>query len=56
MRRVGASGGWDLGDWEAAVFAAARAGGVRTGDAGMHIGRHFSLRDLVKWCRRMQAR
>jgi len=46
----------DLPAWEAAVAAAARAGGVRAGEPGLHVGRHFSLRDLVKWCRRLQAR
>jgi len=46
----------DLPAWEAAVAAAARARGVRAGEPGLHVGRHFSLRDLVKWCRRLQAR
>ena len=46
----------ELRAWEGTAEAAARAGGVRTGDPGLHVGRHFSLRDLIKWCRRMQAR
>ena len=48
--------GDDLPAWEGAVAAAAHAGGVRAGEPGLHVGRHFSLRDLVKWCRRLQAR
>jgi Midasin AAA lid domain len=23
--------------------------------AGLRLGRHFSIRDVIKWCRRMQA-
>lgn len=46
----------ELRAWEGCAEAAARAGGVRPGDPGLHVGRHFSLRDLIKWCRRMQAR
>lgn len=29
---------------------------MRQGDAALHIGRHFSLRDALKWARRMQVR
>lgn len=36
-----------------AVAAALAAGGVRPGELGLSVGRHFSLRDLAKWCSRM---
>ena len=31
------------------------AAGVWPGELSLHLGRHFSLRDLFKWCRRMQV-
>ena len=31
------------------------AAGLRTGDTALHIGRHFSLRDAMKWAQRMQV-
>ncbi|MEW5309894.1 MAG: hypothetical protein WDW38_001740 [Sanguina aurantia] len=30
-------------------------GGLKAGDLAVHLGRHFSVRDLIKWCRRMQS-
>lgn len=46
----------DGGGWAAAAAAAAlQAAGIRAGDLALHLGRHFSLRDLFKWCRRMQV-
>ena len=38
-----------------AVAAAVAAGGVAPGGGawGFSVGRHFSIRDLLKWCRRM---
>ena len=35
--------------------AALEGVGLRAGDAALHIGRHFSLRDLFKWCRRLEV-
>ena len=37
------------------VAAALAAGGVRPGDVALHVGRHFSIRDLIVWCKRMQV-
>lgn len=37
------------------VQAAMAAAGVRPGGVGFSIGRHFSVRDLLKWCRRMEG-
>ena len=31
------------------------AAGLREGDTALHVGRHFSLRDALKWARRMQV-
>ena len=28
---------------------------MRAGGASLHVARHFSLRDVVKWARRMQV-
>ena len=28
---------------------------LQAGDASLHVARHFSLRDVVKWARRMQV-
>ena len=39
-----------------AVARALAAGGVRAGDVALHVGRHFSIRDLIVWCKRMQVR
>ncbi len=41
--------------WDTSVRAAMTAAGLRTGDAALHIGRHFSLRDAMKWAQRMQV-
>lgn len=41
--------------WDADVHAALSAAGLRAGELGFSVGRHFSLRDLAKWCRRMEA-
>ena len=39
---------------EAAAAAAAAAGIAPAGGAfGFSVGRHFSIRDVLKWCRRM---
>lgn len=40
---------------ERLVRGAMEAGGLRAGDAALHVGRHFSLRDLIKWSHRMQV-
>ena len=37
------------------IAAALAAGGVRAGDVALHVGRHFSIRDLIVWCKRMQV-
>lgn len=44
------------GGVEWVVSAALAAGGVRVGDVGLHVGRHYSIRDLITWCNRMQVR
>lgn len=36
-------------------MAALEAAGIRAGQLGQALGRHFSLRDLIKWCHRMQV-
>ena len=41
--------------WDTSVSAAMMAAGLRTGDTALHIGRHFSLRDAMKWAGRMQV-
>lgn len=40
-----------------AVAAAVAAAGLATGGGGwgFSVGRHFSIRDLLKWCRRMAS-
>ena len=40
----------------ASVQRAIAASGLRPGDLALHFGRHFSLRDLFKWGRRLEAR
>ena len=37
------------------VQAALTAGGVKAGDVSLHVGRHYSIRDLITWCKRMQV-
>ena len=37
------------------VSAALTAGGVKAGDVSLHVGRHYSIRDLITWCNRMQV-
>ena len=37
------------------VSAALTAGGVKPGDVNLHVGRHYSIRDLMTWCNRMQV-
>lgn len=39
------------GDAQLAALVAAAAGQM----AGLRLGRHFSVRDVIKWCRRMQV-
>ena len=41
--------------WDTSVSAAMMAAGLRTGDTALHIGRHFSLRDAMKWAGSMQV-
>ena len=41
--------------WEGTVHAAMHAAGLRIGDTVLHVGRYFSLRDAMKWARRMQV-
>ena len=41
---------------QSAALAAVQAAGLRPGELALSLGRHFSLRDLIKWCRRMQVR
>ncbi|KXZ56433.1 hypothetical protein GPECTOR_1g386 [Gonium pectorale] len=41
------------GSWHALAEEALEAAGVRRGDLALHLGRHFSLRDVFKWCDRM---
>ena len=40
---------------DARVAAAMKAVQLQAGDASLHVARHFSLRDVVKWARRMQV-
>lgn len=58
-RAAGQRGGlpeeWTEGGWTEGVTAALAANGFRGTDAALHVGRHFSMRDLIKWCRRMQV-
>ncbi|EFJ44763.1 hypothetical protein VOLCADRAFT_121252, partial [Volvox carteri f. nagariensis] len=41
------------GAWHALAEAALEAAGLKRGALTLHLGRHFSLRDVFKWCRRM---
>jgi midasin len=41
--------------WRAQAAGCLRAAGVRPGELALQLQRHTSLRDLVKWCRRMAA-
>ena len=43
------------GNVEWRVSRALAAGGVKGGDVGLHVGRHYSIRDLITWCKRMQV-
>lgn len=43
------------GHMEWRVSAALTAGGVKAGDVNLHVGRHYSIRDLITWCNRMQV-
>ena len=47
---VGA-GAW----WHAQASRALSAAGVRPGSLALQLSRHFSVRDLFKWCSRMQV-
>ena len=40
---------------QSAAHAALEAAGLRSGELTLSLGRHFSLRDLIKWARRMQV-
>ena len=40
---------------DSAVASALATAELGVGGLGLGVGRHFSVRDLVKWCRRMQA-
>lgn len=42
-------------EWHSMAHAALNSAGLRAGDAALHVGRHFSMRDVLKWCRRMQV-
>ncbi|KAG2499138.1 hypothetical protein HYH03_002721 [Edaphochlamys debaryana] len=42
------------GPWHALAEAALEAAGLRRGELALHLGRHFSLRDVFKWCGRMR--
>ncbi len=42
-------------EWDSMAHAALHSAGLRAGDAALHVGRHFSMRDVLKWCRRMQV-
>lgn len=44
-----------LGAWHALADAAMEAAGLKRGALALHLGRHFSLRDVFKWCRRMMV-
>ena len=37
------------------MSAALTAGGVKAGDVSLHVGRHYSIRDLITWCNRLQV-
>jgi midasin len=37
------------------VQTATEAAGLCLGDTALHVGRHFSLRDVLKWCKRMKV-
>ncbi|CAL5218660.1 g365 [Coccomyxa viridis] len=54
--KAAAGQSWDTTEapWDTSVRAAMTAAGLRTGDTALHIGRHFSLRDAMKWAQRMQ--
>lgn len=41
--------------WQVQAAAALVSAGLRAGDMALHLGRHFSVRDLFKWCKRMQV-
>jgi midasin len=41
--------------WRGQAAACLRASGLRPGELALQLQRHTSLRDLVKWCRRMAA-
>ena len=49
---VGGAGAW----WHAQAARALAAAGVRPGSLALQLSRHFSVRDLFKWCERMQVR
>ena len=59
---VDPSEGASTGDGDAGLVAledkvrsVMQAGGLSIHDMAFHAGRHFSLRDLVKWCKRMKV-
>ncbi len=41
--------------WGRAAEAALQAAGLKRGELALQLARHFSLRDLFKWCNRMQV-
>jgi midasin len=41
--------------WQQQALAAMVTAGIAPGTLSLHMGRHFSLRDLFKWCGRMQV-
>lgn len=42
-------------EWADIAHAALEGAGLRAGDVALHVGRHFSMRDVLKWCQRMQV-
>lgn len=46
------AGAW----WQARAAQALASAGLQTGSLALQLTRHFSVRDLFKWCDRMQVR
>lgn len=46
------AGAW----WQARAVQALASAGLQTGSLALQLTRHFSVRDLFKWCDRMQVR
>ncbi|KAK9809153.1 hypothetical protein WJX72_010301 [[Myrmecia] bisecta] len=55
IRRASGQQSQPDGDRQTSISASMEAAGLRSGDTALHVGRHFSLRDLFKWCGRMQS-